>query len=195
MTKANTLRVVDEINDPLEVATREVAQVEAERAEINAKIQELRAKKAEVDGTIAAGDHRKINDDLLERGWKCEAGIKALGHALGVAETRRIEAEERASAIRRARAEVKATADVAAATVEIEKADADVAAKVAALLVSCAARDLSVQTATFANQVAAQYGLPTANLKSTHDLLATLAKPAGLFIGPAGMVRPAYRVA
>jgi hypothetical protein len=37
--------------------------------------------------------------------------------------------------------------------------------------------------------------LPTTNLKSTHDLLSTLAKPAGLFIGPAGMVRPAYRVA
>jgi hypothetical protein len=191
-TKA-ALRAVEDLDDPLEVATREVEQIQAEKAEITAKLDELRTKKASDDAIIAAGDHRKVDDAFLERGSKIERGITAMERALEVAETRRIEAEERASAIRRARAEVKATADVAAAEVEIEKADADVAAKLGQLLASCSARDVVHQSATFANQVAAQYGLPTTNLKSTHDLLATLAKPAGLFIGPAGMVRPAYR--
>ena len=194
MGKNTALRVVDEIADPLEVAEREVAQVEAEKIEISAKRQELLSKKAADDAIVAAGDHRKVDDAFLDRGLRIERGIIAMDRALEVAETRRVAAEDRAAAIRRVRAEAKATADVAAASEGLEKADGVTAAAVAALIAACSARDVRVQAAVNANAVASQYGLAVTTVRSTFDLLAALAAPAGIHIGPVGHVRP-FRIA
>ena len=183
------LRTVEDIDDPLEVATREIAQVEAEKAEINAKLQELRSAKAEDDAIVSSGDHRKITDELLVRGMKYERGIAAMERALEVAEERRLTVQEGASQIRRVRDAAKARADVEATAKEIEKADADFAAASGAFAAACAAREEAFRKTFNANQVAAQYGIPADPPRSTRDLLAELLEKHGLLISSAGQGR------
>jgi hypothetical protein len=189
-TKAQ-LRVVEAIGDPVEVAERETKQVTAEKNEISAQLSEILSKKAADDAIVASGDHRKVTDELLVRRLKYDAGIAALEKALEVSEARRIKACDHESDVRLDRIKAAATTDMAAAKDQLARADADLAVKVDALLVSCAARDLSVQTASAANQHAEAYSVaPTTNVRPTIDVLAELAKPHGIFIGPAGVVRP-----
>ena len=102
-TNTNALRAVEEIDDELEVATREYEQAEKERDEVDAKLRHLVDVKEEVDGVVAGGDHRKIDDDLLDRGGKAERGAAALVVARAKAEAKRRAAGERCGEIRRAR--------------------------------------------------------------------------------------------
>lgn len=177
------LRVVEEIDDPQEIAQREAGQVTAEKAEIVAKLQELRSAKAEVDATVAAGDHRKIDDDLLDRGAKCERGIQAMERALEVAEAKRIEAEERVSSIARARAEVQAAAAVVEAEVRIAPATKAVEEAAHAFFKALEARGDAVVATSKAYSVAGQYGhSPMKLAETTKEVLERIATATGIQI-------------
>lgn len=188
-TKTNTLRAVEEIDDPLEVATREVRQVEAEKAEVKAKLEELRGALAEVDAVVTSGDHRKITDELLERGEKCKRGIAALERALEVVEARRIEANERDSRIRRARLEAEARASVLEDEVKIAAATQAVNDAAEALFKTLEARVLVVEAAERNNANARARGVPVAQAVSGREVLAQIARRTGIYIGtsPAGI--------
>lgn len=170
------LRVVGEIDDPLEVAQREARQVTVEKGEIVAKLQELRSAKAEVDAIVAAGDHRKIDDDLLDRGAKCERGISAMEKALEIAEARRIEAENRASAIVQSRAEVQAAAAVVEVEARIAPATKAVEEAAHAFLKALEARGDAVVATSKAYSVAGQYGhSPMTLAETTKEVLERIA--------------------
>lgn len=189
------LRAVEEIDDPLEVATREVRQVEAEKAEVKAKLEELRVALAEVDAVVSSGDHRKIDDDLLERGARCQRGIAAMEKALEVVEARRIEASEHGSRIRRARSEVAAAAAVAEHDAKIGPATQALEEAAEALLKACDTRVHVIEAAGSAHASASAYGIPAgAQAESTREVLARVQRKTGIRIelgppGPIGVLR------
>jgi chromosome segregation ATPase len=187
MSNTSALRVVEEIDDPLEVATREVRQVESEKAEVVAKLEELRGKLAEVEAIVSSGDHRKINDDLLDRGEKCRRAIAALEKALEIVEARRIEASERDSAIRRHRAAAAVEAETPDCQKRIDESTAALEAAVHALGKAIMQRNDVLAAAERHNAAARSWGVTTgATWMSTGELLARLAKETGLHIGNVG---------